>query len=249
MLIIEGTGTKYKFPDDIEKYNTNKVFKGHPMLFFSGDDIANYRRKATGTHKGQALRLRRCADSLMINKNLPPVTYDEFGSTWNEEYGNALPALAMNYILQPNNLTLLDFITLYMDRMASYKSWYVIGLEKDEVPIGHSLMGFVTAFDMLYNDLNDQRKHFYLEKIRDVTKLMYDLSTKRWWGWSFIQNHVATNVVALFSSSLVLRNHVPESVEWLKHSLTLLDRNFHLLNGISDGSLSEGVTYGSYASR
>ena len=246
---MEGTGTKYKFPDDIQKYKRSKAFKDHPLLFFGSEDIDKYRKMATGTHKDHALRLKKAADYITNGNKLPPPTYEEFGSAWNEKYGNALPSLAMNYILQPNNRTLLDYVTLYMDRMVSYRSWYVIGRESDEVPVGHSLMGFVTAFDMLYNYLDDKRQYLYMEKTKNVTKLMYDMSLKRWWGLSYIQNHVATNNVALFSSSLVLQNHVPESAKWLKHSLMVLDRNFHLLNGISDGSISEGVTYGSYASR
>ena len=249
VLIVEGVGKTYKFPDDISKYNTKRRYVGHPMLFFDKGDIPHYQHLAATSHRGHARRLRQCAEYLMSTEALPPVTYDEFASAWNEKYGNFLPALSMTHILLPSNQTLLRFITLYMDRMASYWSWYVRGSETDEVPVAHSLMGFVTAFDMIYDSLDYHRQQLYLKKIKNVTKLLYDLSFKRWWGTSYIQNHVATNLVALFASSLVLQTHEPEAAVWLQHSLMMLDRNLHLLNGITDGSVSEGVTYGSYASR
>ena len=249
MLIVEGVGKTYHFPDDIGKYNTKKRYAGHPMLFFDRHDIPHYLRMASTTHRESAERLRQCAEYLMSKNALPPVTYDEFASAWNEKYGNFLPALSMTYILHPSDQNLLRFITLYMDRMALYWSWYVRGSETDEVPVAHSLMGFVTAFDMIYDTLDHQRRQLHLKKIKNVTKLLYDLSFKRWWGTSYIQNHVATNLVALFASSLVLQTHEPEAEVWLKHSLMMLDRNLHLLNGVTDGSVSEGVVYGSYTSR
>ena len=249
MLIVEGVGKTYHFPDDIGKYNTKKRYAGHPMLFFDRHDIPHYLRMASTTHREHAKRLQQCAEYLMSKNALPPVTYDEFASAWNEKYGNFLPALSMTHILQPSDQNLLRFITLYMDRMASYWSWYVRGSETDEVPVAHSLMGFVTAFDMIYDTLDYQRRQLYLKKVKNVTKLLYDLSFKRWWGTSYIQNHVATNLVALFASSLVLQTHEPEAEVWLKHSLNMLDRNLHLLNGVTDGSVSEGVVYGSYTSR
>ena len=132
-------------------------------------------------------------------RNFPPVTYEELGSAWNEKFGNALPVLALNYTL--------DFIVSYMDRMASYDCWYVIGVELDEVPVAHSLLGFSTAFDMIYNDLDTQRRQLYTEKLRNITKLMYDL----WWGRTYVQNHVATNVVSILTASLTLQMHVAEA--------------------------------------
>ena len=103
MLIVEGVGKTYNFPDDIGKYNTKKRYAGHPMLFFDRHDIPYYLRIASTTHREHAKRLRQCAEYLMSKNALPPVTYDEFASAWNEKYGNFLPALSMTYILQPND--------------------------------------------------------------------------------------------------------------------------------------------------
>ena len=141
----------YRFPDNLVKYNFAQKIQDHPMLFFSKDDIRFYRQKAANSHRQFAKRIHEGAKLIMSQSMLPPLTYEEFGTRWNEQYGNVLPVLAMSYILGNNTAEILDYITLHMDRMASYRSWYVIGMEHDEVPIGHSLLGFATAFDM--NDL------------------------------------------------------------------------------------------------
>ena len=238
----------FRFPDNSAKYNFAQNFQDHPMLFFSKDDIHFHRQKAANSHRQFAKRIHEGAKFIMSQDRLPPLTYEEFGSKWNERYGNVLPVLAMSYILGDNTLKVLDYITVYMDRMVSYRSWYVIGFENDEVPIGHSLLGFATAFDMIYNDLDSERRRTYIEKLKNVTESMHKLSLKMWWGLGFVQNHVATNMVSILTSSLVMRTHVPEAEEWIKHSVTVLDKTFHLFTGILDVSNADGVTYGSYAS-
>ena len=248
LAIISCEKNGYRFPDNLVKYNFAQKIQDHPMLFFSKDDISFYRQKAANSHRQFAKRIHESAKLIMSQSMLPPLTYEEFGARWNEQYGNVLPVLAMSYILRNNTAEILDYITLHMDRMASYRSWYVIGMEHDEVPIGHSLLGFATAFDMIYNDLHSERRRTYIQKLKNVTELMHKLSLKSWWGVSYVQNHVATNMVSILTSSLVLRTHVPEAEEWIKHSVAMLDKTFHVFNGILDGSNAEGVTYGSYAS-
>ena len=238
----------YKFPENLAKYNFAQSFQDHPMLFFSKDDIRFNKQKAANSHRQFAKRIHEGAKFIMSQSMLPPLTYEEFGSEWNVQYGNVLPVLAMSYILGDKTSKVLDYITVYMDRMVSYRSWYVIGFENDEVPIGHSLLGFATAFDMIYHDLDTERRRTYIEKLKNVTDLMYKLSLRRWWGRSYVQNHVATGMVSILTSSLVMRTHVPEAEEWIKHSVTVLNKTFHLFTGILDGSNAEGVSYASYAS-
>ena len=237
----------YKFPDNSAKYNFAQNFPDHPMLFFSKDDIRLYRQKAAASHRQFAKRIHEGAKFIMSQSILPPLTYEEFGSEWNVQYGNVLPVLAMSYVLGENTLKVLDYITLYMDRMVSYRSWYVIGMENDEVPIAHSLLGFATTFDMIYNDVDAERQWTYIEKLKNVTEFMHKLSLKGWWGRGYVQNHVATGMVSILTSSLVMRTHVPQAEEWIKHSVAVLDKRFHLFSGILDGSNAEGVSYASYA--
>lgn len=100
-----------------------------------------------------------------------------------------------------------------MDRMASYPDWYVKdSRNKDEVPIGHSLTGFATAFDFLYGRFTDESREKYLDKIKVETEHMYDLIEKKRMGWTkqHIHNHAPTNILATLLGAMVYEVHFPE---------------------------------------
>lgn len=95
---------------------------------------------------------------------LPPPKHADFAAKWNEIYGNNLPPLALYCLLCPEDKVAFEFALEYMDRMVGYKDWLVENAPGDEVPVGHSLTGFATAFDFLYNLLDGRRRQKYLEK-------------------------------------------------------------------------------------
>ena len=237
---------------------TNKItpekgplFKSHPMLFYSQDHMEYLQKSAWSTHTNITKVLKRGRDIIMKEqkKYFPPETYEEFGARWNEYYGNNLPPLALYYVLHPTDIKLRDFLFIYMDRMANLHKWQVIPAPNDEVPVGHSLAGFATAVDMMYRYLDSKRRTKYISKIVNVTREMYDLSKKRWWGKNYLQNHVATNFVALFIGALVSEPHFTTSTKWKLHALHNFEKTVKLLKYISDGSLDEGVPYVGYTFR
>ncbi len=119
---------------------------------------------------------------------------------------------------------------------------------QDEVPVAHSLIGFATAFDIIYHNLKSARQQKYTEKIIEVTELMYQRSLRMWWGFAFLQNHVFTNYVSILTGALVVRQHHPQALIWIKRVVTELDKSLHLMEGIADGSSDEGVPYATYTS-
>lgn len=100
----------------------------------------------------------------------------------------------------------------YMDRMTTYPDWYVASSRgKDEVPIGHHLAGFATAFDFLYDRLDSRRIEKYLAKLREVTQQMYTVVYKVRSGWAkqLIHNHAPTNNLALLLGAMMVEKHEP----------------------------------------
>ena len=99
-----------------------------------------------------------------------------------------------------------------MDRLTSYPSWYVTSSPLDQVPVGHSLTGFATAFDFLYDSFTENEKNRYLAKIRNVTAHMNEWIKSATWGWTkeHIHNHAPTNVLATLLGVLVCKIHFPE---------------------------------------
>lgn len=160
------------FTDDIQWLKSQKIqdFKLnrrlHPNLYFDAGDIQTLKQKSRTSHLHIFRAIKSAVTIMLSNPSyyLPPPKHAEFAAKWNEIYGNNLPPLALYCLLCPEDKVAFEFVMEYMDRMVSYKDWLVENAPGDEVPVGHSLTGFATAFDFLYNLLGNQRKQKYLEK-------------------------------------------------------------------------------------
>uniref|UniRef100_A0A8C5PMR1 Dermatan sulfate epimerase n=1 Tax=Leptobrachium leishanense TaxID=445787 RepID=A0A8C5PMR1_9ANUR len=241
----EGTNAQIPF--------INAKYDGYPMLYFSKGELENLRAQSTGTHEDIASRINEAVHTMLTNPSeyLPPWDPKEFSARWNEIYGNNLGALAMYCLLNPENTEAIGLATEYMERMAAQPSWLVKDAPWDEVPLAHSLVGFATAYDFLYNSLNKHQKEKFLEVIANASASMYETSYRRGWGFQYLHNHQPTNCVALLTGSLVMMNqgYLQEAYFWTKQVLTIMEKSIVLLNDITDGSLYEGVAYGSYTTR
>ena len=83
------------------------------------------------------------------------------------------------------------------------------------------------------------------------------------WGHQYVHNHAATNGVAMYLSALVLEKEtarikfenasnaqIADKIEKIKSSgMIICERALKILEHVVDGSLEEGVSYGSYTAR
>ncbi|KAI4801958.1 hypothetical protein KUCAC02_019822 [Chaenocephalus aceratus] len=101
----------------------------------------------------------------------------------------------------------------------------------DEVPLAHSLVGFATAYDFLYEFLNKGQQERFLQVIGNASRLMYEKSYVR--------------------GSLVYmtQGYLQEAYLWTKQVLSIMEKSMVLLQDVTDGSLYEGVAYGTYTTR
>ncbi|XP_028921649.1 dermatan-sulfate epimerase-like protein [Ornithorhynchus anatinus] len=224
----------------------------HPSLFFDAAGVPALRQKSHSSHLHLFRALRGAVTTMLSNPSyyLPPPKHADFAAKWNEIYGNNLPPLALYCLLCPEDRAALDFALEYMDRMAGYKDWLVENAPGDEVPLGHSLTGFATAFDFLYGSLDDPRRQRYLEKIEAATEDMYEYSKVRSWGKQLLHNHQATNMLALLTGALVAGvERGAQATPWKQAAVDVMEKTMFLLNHVVDGSLDEGVAYGSYTAK
>ena len=226
----------------------------HPFLFFNENEIPGLQYRARTTHAEIASRIRATTQEITHNpeKYLPPIEWSKFSSAWNEHYGNDLTAVAFYCVLNPEDIKAREFAILFMDRLENLPNWRVNATFHDDVPVAHSLTGMATAYDFLYAYLNGIQRARFLKKIASVTKELYERSYDRklWWGTSYLQNHVATNYMAILTGALVVsKHHRVDGETWMSRAHLMLSRNLELLSYIVDGSLDEGVAYGSYTSR
>jgi len=223
----------------------------HPNLYFSSKDINRLRQQALTTHRDIFARLKMAAEEMKEkpSKFLPPRDWEKFASRWNEDHGNNFGALAMYCVLNDKDLLARDVAMQFFDAFVSLPNWRVRASLVDDVPVAHSLVAVATAYDFMYEQLNDTLRSKILHKVSVVSKELYERSFKLSWGTQYIQNHVATNYVAFFTGALVVENHHKEATIWKERAHLMLNRTMFLLSHVVDGSMEEGVPYGSYTSR
>lgn len=224
----------------------------HPRLYFSPEDLVHLKQRSSTTHS-HIFKVVRVAVLTMLSNvpfYMPPAKHEDFTSKWNEIYGNNLPPLALYCLLCPEDSAALHFLLRFMDRMAEYPDWKVTSAPNDEVPMAHSLTGFATAYDFVYSYLDEQRREVYHKKIRSETEELYELSKHRGWGKQYLQNHQTTNILAVLTGAIVVGSpDDPESMMWKQVAVNYMEKTMFLLNHVVDGSLDEGVAYGSYTAK
>ena len=231
--------------------NMDDFEQRYPNLYFSVKDLPTLRTKAASSHADVYKEMSRIVRSLKSQKRLtPPKSVTEFNSEWNEHYGNMLGILAIYCALTPADNEAVNLAKLFMERLTSYNTWYVTGKETDEVPVAHSLLGYATAFDCLHNSFTAKERARYVAKLLKVGTQMFNAANKIWWGRSYIHNHVPTNYMSLLTAALVLEPYHPKTVAaWQEKTITALNATMDFLKLVVDGSLQEGVFYGSYTVR
>ncbi|XP_056307146.1 dermatan-sulfate epimerase-like protein [Danio aesculapii] len=236
-------------PPELQKLQASNI---HPNLYFNQDDLTVLRQRSSTTHS-HIFRVVRSAVSTMLTAGplyMPPANHEEFSSKWNEIYGNNLPPLALYCLLYPEDSAAVRFLINYMDRMADYPDWAVTTAPNDDIPVAHSLTGFATAFDFIYSLLEQQRRDRFLKKICAETQKLYEASKYRSWGKQFLQNHQTTNIIAILTGALVVGAHQDtQSMGWKQVSVNYMEKTMFLLSHVVDGSLDEGVAYGSYTAK
>lgn len=224
----------------------------HPVLYFNPEDVVQLRQRSSNTHS-HIFKVIRAAVLTMLSNTafyMPPAKHQDFTSKWNEIYGNNLPPLALYCLLCPEDSAASRFLLNFMDHMAAYPDWKVTSAPNDEVPAAHSLTGFATAYDFIYSRLDKHRRETYLQKIRSETEELYELSKHRGWGKQYLQNHQTTNILAILTGAVVVGTHRdPVSMIWKQACVNYMEKTLFLLNHVVDGSLDEGVAYGSYTAK
>ena len=85
-------------------------------------------------------------------------------------YGNDLTAVAFYCVLYPEDIKARELAISFMERLENLPNWRVAAMLHDEVPVAHSLTGMATAYDFLYEHLNNTQRTRFLNKITSVTK-------------------------------------------------------------------------------
>ncbi len=244
----------FAFASAVTLQKGSSIEQLHPFLFFNDKDIPTLRERARTTHAEIAQRISLATQQMKKKpeRYLPPKDWKKFASIWNERYGNDLTAVAFYCVLNPKDTAARELAVKFMDRLENLPNWRVSAMLHDDVPVAHSLTGMTTAYDFLYPHLSKTQRIRYFKKITNVTKELYERSYvgKLFWGTNYLQNHVATNYMAVLTGALVAVRHGGiKAQEWMSRAHMMLSRNLDLFDYVVDGSIDEGVAYATYTTR
>lgn len=224
----------------------------HPFLYYTSEEVGDFQQKARTSHWHIFSRLREAAEEMKTNPQVytPPSNWIDFSRSWNEIYGNSLTSLAFYCVLNITDYEAFELARNIIKRFTELRNWKYAGNLEDDVPVAHSLVAVATAYDFLWNRLDHNERHLIVEKLKKESRVIYQRSFEMWWGKAYIQNHMATNYVALMTAALVLKNENNDEIYlWEQRAHLMLNRTMFLLSFVTDGTLEEGVSYGSYTTR
>ncbi len=220
----------------------------HPRLYLDADRIAALRVAVADTHAPLWQELRELADRAA--RRGPPAYRedDEWSGSeqlWQREVGNAMPALAMAYVVSGER-KYLESARAWALASCSYKTWGLGRYDGMDLAAGHQLFGLGIVYDWCYADLDEAARETIRETIVRRGTAMFEgaVTRKAYWGRSYLQNHLWVNACGLAVAGLAVFDEVQDAQLWIGFALDKFRRTMDALG--DDGASHEGVGYWEY---
>jgi hypothetical protein len=215
----------------------------HPRLFLTPQRIAQLREEITTFRKPHWDILRTQADQLARRR--PPVyeraiqNHDE-EQLWQREVGNAMPSLAMAWLLSGDEKYRVAASEWAM-ASCSYPTWGAAPkYDGRDLAAGHQLFGLALVYDWMYRDLDPQVRATIHQTLLERGRIMFAGVSRR---NSYMQNHLWVDATGLTAAALAIAEE-PETAQWTEVTRDKFRRSDDALG--SDGASHEGVGYWSY---
>ena len=231
------------FPEDLAK-----VRGVHPRLYLDAAKIAELRKAVETTHARLWEEVRGQADRAV--KRGPPVYQERDRSSgdeqlWQREVGNAMPVLAMAYLLSGQR-QYLDSARDWALAACGYKTWGLVPIDGMDLAAGHQLFGLGIVYDWCHADLDEASRQTIRDTIQRRGSAMFEAAAtgKVWWGRSYLQNHLWVDACGLAVAGLAVFDEVEDAELWIGLALNKFRRTTDALG--TDGASHEGVGYWEY---
>lgn len=220
----------------------------HPRLYLDGPQVEQLRNAVTTTHAAQWEKLQALADRLV--KSGPPkyIEHDKYSGDeqlWQREVGNAMPTLALCYLIT-EDAKYLDSARAWALTSCSYPTWGLGRIDGMDLATGHQLFGLGIVYDWCHEGLGSEARQTIRETLQRRAGAMYTAaaSGQVWWPRSYLQNHLWVNAAGLAVAGLALYDEVPEANRWIGLPLDKFTTTMQMLG--PDGASHEGVGYWQY---
>jgi hypothetical protein len=238
-----------------EQYRLNPLpeplarLKGvHPRLYLTDERVAALRAAIATTHRDLWEEVRAQADGL-VERGAPEYVEDDGHSgaeqLWQREVGNAMPLLALTYVLS-GEAKYLDAAQEWALASCRYPTWGLGEIDGMDLATGHQLFGLGIVYDWCHSGLTEDARRTLRETLVKRTSAMFEAAAGGgvWWQRSYLQNHLWVNICGMSVAGLALYDEVDDAILWVGLPREKFARTMAVLG--PDGASHEGVGYWQY---
>ena len=220
----------------------------HPRLYLDAGRITALQQAIGTTHASLWKELRDQADRAV--RRGPPKYREDDGRSgseqlWQREVGNAMPVLAMTYVLSGQR-QYLEAAKAWALASCGYSTWGLGRIDGMDLAAGHQLFGLGIVYDWCYADMDEVTRRTIRDTIARRGGTMFEAAAtgKAWWQRSYLQNHLWVDACGLSVAGLAVFDEVEDAELWIGFALDKFRRTTEALG--PDGASHEGVGYWEY---
>lgn len=220
----------------------------HPRLFADAASVVRLRQAITTTHAALWTELQAQADGLVKRGAPAYVERDKYSGDeqlWQREVGNAMPHLAMAWLMTGDR-KYLQSAQDWALASCGYPTWGLGSIDGKDLAAGHQLLGLATVYDWCHEDLDPAARQTIHDTLRRRGEFMFQaaLDGRAWWTKSYLQNHQWVSACGLAAAGLALYDEDEGAALWVGLARDKFRTTMRSLG--PDGASHEGVGYWDY---
>jgi len=230
-------------PPDLQK-----VRNVHPRLYLSAERVVELRNAIQTTHADLWADVQVLADRA-VKRGAPKYRRDDSWSgdeqLWQRSVGNAMPHLAMAYLMTGEK-RYLEASKQWALASCAYPTWGYGRNDGMDLAAGHQLFGLAVVYDWCYHDLDEASRRRIRDTLIKRASAMFQAAAtgKIWWHRSYLQNHLWVNACGLAATGFTLFDETEQARLWIGLVQDKFKRTMDVLG--PDGASHEGVGYWEY---
>jgi hypothetical protein len=210
----------------------------HPRVYVTEKELDDLRVRAHSTHRDLWQQALNNVRALKTEPAPPPAQTRRAQN----DVGLAIAEAAFVYKIE-KDAKYLTAAKKFMDAAVSYEIWgYANNKPNVDLAAGHLLYGLGWGYDLLYNDLTENERARYRDKLIKQSRLLFDFfKPKSGKTYAYSQNHTFIPIAGLGIAAYALYGETPEAAEWASLSRAIFDRVLDTYS--QDGYYYEGFEY------
>jgi hypothetical protein len=210
----------------------------HPRVYVTDNELDALRTRAHSTQRELWQQVLSNVRALRTEPAAPPAQLRRAQN----DVGLAIAEAAFVYKIEKDK-KYLDAARKFMDAAVSYDIWgYANNKPNADLAAGHLLYGLGWGYDLLYNDLNENERTRYRDKLIKQSRLLYEFfKPKSGKTYAYSQNHTFIPIAGLGVAAYALYGETPEAADWASLSRAIFDRVLDTYS--QDGYYYEGFEY------